>query len=595
MVVKRHSVVQGLPEGVLILVLLFLSVFLPGAGTLHGQNSPFDPAVSTEAAGIHEKVECFTDRSLYICGEVIRFRANVFDSGVIARGDWSSVLYVELISAEGEALAQGKYPLRDQSASGILRIPDQVLSGTYYLRTYTRWMRNRGAEGFSYVPLRIINPGRTELVDEITPEDAGISLPVRRSIRHDIEFEPHPVIFERGDSVSMDLLISADDLPDSVHGCLTVVPFSARPADLVGEEKRRDRDAADDFQLSFLPDRFGPSLSGAVSYPGSEDEVLKPARIHLTLMGDQIGYFVCRSDASGRFIIGLPPRTGKLEFFVQPESPGGEPVEVGIDQDFDPRMFRLPVPPFALSQEEVHAVTIMSRNVQLSKIYSEGHGKADPDTDQDRGGEAIPFYGTPTRSIDLDQYVLLPTLKEVFLNLVPGVTPVTRRNRTTLQIYSANPSLSLYAPLIMIDQVPVTDMEKFMSISPAKIKRVDVIEDVYVKGELRFGGVINIRSREQDMAGIDLPENSFFIDYQGMHPSLSESHDNTSREYISPGDRVPDTRNTFLWMADLKIEKGSSTKISFVAPAYPDTYLVLFRGQDEDGELVVAETKFKVR
>jgi len=265
-------------------------------------------------------------------------------------------------------------------------------------------------------------------------------------------------------------------------------------------------------------------------------------------------------------------------------------VEVRIDQDFDPRMLRLPVPPFALSREELQAATIMSRNVQLSKIYWEGFGKAEPVADQSPRGEAIPFYGSPTRSIDLDQYVLLPTLKEVFLNLVPGVTPVTRRNRTTLQIYSENPSLSLYAPLVMIDQVPVTDLDKFMSVSPAKIRWVDVIEDVYVKGDLRFGGIINLRSREQDMAGIDLPENSFFIDYQAMHPSLSASQD-----HIFQGDRVPDTRNTFLWVADLKIEKGNSTKISFVAPDYPGDYLVLFRGQDAGGELVVAETKFKIR
>jgi len=594
MVAKQHSVVHGLPEGLLIQVFLFLSVFLSGTGSLLGQKSPYDPAFSREAAGIYEKVECFTDRSLYICGEKIRFRANVFNSGVLASGDWSTVLYVELISAEGEPLTQGKYPLRDRKASGNLRIPDHLLSGTYYLRSYTRWMRNRDAEHFSYVPLRIINPERPELVGEITQEEAGISFPVREETKHKPGFGQHPAIFERGDTVSMDLMITADDLQDSPGGCLTVVPYSARPADLVGEESR-DRDAAEDFQLSFLPDRFGPSLSGTVSYPGSEEEVLKPARIHLTLMGDQIGYFVCRSDASGRFVIGLPARTGELEFFVQPESQDGEAVEVRIDQDFDPRMYRLPVPPFALSQEEARAATIMSRNVQLTKIYSKGLPEAGPHTDGGHESEAFPFYGTPTRSVDLDLYVLLPTLKEVFLNLVPGVTPVTRRNRTTLQIHSVNPSLSLYAPLVMIDQVPVMDMDKFMAISPAKIKSVDVIEDVYVKGDLRFGGVINLRSREQDMAGIDLPENSFFIDYQAMHPSLSGSGDHSTREPFTRGDRVPDTRNTLLWIADLKIEKGNSTKISFVAPDYPGDYLVLFRGQNAGGELVVAETKFRVR
>ncbi len=594
MVGKQHMLKWIIYEGVLILVLLFLTVLVREGGDLYGQHSPFDPELSAEAAGIHEQVDCFTDRSLYICDELIRFRANVHAEGPIAPGYWSRVLYVELLSAEGERLAHGKYPLLKGIASGEIRIPDQLLSGTYYLRSYTRWMRNRGPESFCYVPLRIINPTRPELVAEISPEEAGTNLPVRRSKKYPLEFKTHPAFFGRGDSVNMDLLLSGLDLPDSVRGCLTVVPRSARPADLLGEPGK-DRGSPDDFQLNFLPDKFGPSLSGSVNYPGSEEEELKPARIHLTLMGDQSAYFVSFSDATGRFIIGLPARTGNLELFVLPESPDGEAVEVRIDQDFDPRMIRLPATPFALSQKEEQAATIMSRNVQLLKIYSAGKMRTESQTDQGAGREAFPFYGSPTRSIDLDKYILLPTLKEVFLNLVPGVTPVTRRNLTTLQISSENPSLSLYAPLVMVDQVPVPDMEMFMSISPARIRRVDVIEDVYVKGDLRFGGIINLRSLEQDMAGIDLPDNSFFFDYQGMQTPVSSFQDPLSPDHVSPDDRMPDIRNTFLWMADLKLEKERSTEISFVAPDYPGEYLVLFRGLDAAGELIMAETIFKVR
>ena len=36
---------------------------------------------------------------------------------------------------------------------------------------------------------------------------------------------------------------------------------------------------------------------------------------------------------------------------------------------------------------------------------------------------------------------------------------------------------------LVVDQVPVLDLDKFKSLSPIKIKQIDVIEDVYVKGE----------------------------------------------------------------------------------------------------------------
>jgi hypothetical protein len=595
MVVERHSRVWTLFGRVFMFAVLFLGVFFQESSNLHAQKSPFDPELRAQAARIYEKLDCFTDRSLYICDELIRFRATIHGQVPLASGPWSTVLYVELVSADGERLAGGKYPLRDNFAAGGIRIPAKLRSGSYYLRSYTRWMRNRGPETYSYVPLRIINPQQADLAVEISQDEAGLILSGVPAKRGNIEFTAHQGFFGRGEPVSMNLLLSGNDLPDSLTGCLTVVPLSARPAELFLGGPDSERDSADDFHLNFLPDKYGPSISGTVSYPGLEVEKMEAARIHFTLIGKKSGYFVCRSDAYGRFVVGLPARTGKLELFVQPESPGDEAVEVRIDQDFDPRMIRLPASSFILSEEEGQIAAIMSRNVQLLKIYSGRLPTTEVKTEQDSLFQAVPFYGTPSRSIDLDNYVMLPTLKEVFLNLVPGVTPVTRRNRTTLQIYSANPSLSLYDPLVMIDQVPVLDIDQFMSVSPAKIRWVDVLEDVYVKGDLRFGGLINLRSREQDMAGIDLPENSFFIDYLSMHPSVPSVPDLLSRNSLNPEDRIPDTRNTFLWMADLKLGKGIAEKISFIAPDYPGEYLVLFRGQDAHGELIEAETVFEVR
>ncbi|MCK5134914.1 MAG: hypothetical protein KAR19_03940 [Bacteroidales bacterium] len=165
---------------------------------------------------------------------------------------------------------------------------------------------------------------------------------------------------------------------------------------------------------------------------------------------------------------------------------------------------------------------------------------------------------------------------------------MVRRKRTSLLIRSENPSLSLYEPLLMVDQVPVFNMEQFLSVQTKRIRRIDVIEDVYVKGDLRFGGIINIQSREKDMAGIDLPANSFFIDYLAMHPP------HQVQDVVVPGDRMPDTRNTMMWEQDFKVEKAKPSGISFVAPAYPGEYVVLFRGLDSKGELIVAATSFSV-
>ena len=457
-----------------------------------------------------------------------------------------------------------------------------VLTGNYYLRAYTRWMRNRGPETFTYLPIRIINPLRSELYKVNSTETGRDLLPVHSGSERKLEFMNHASSFKRGDSVALDLLLSGRQVPDSMEGCFTVVPLSVAPS----TSQHSDQHSGGNFRVNFLPDRYGPSLSGSVQYPDRGNEGLPPALIHFTLMSDASRYLVCRSDSQGKFTVGLPMRSGKVDIFIQPEGPDKEVVEVRIDQDFDPRQIQFLLPPFTLTDQERIQAVIMARNVQLYRIY----GQADTLLNHTSGDEAATFYGTPTRSVDLDQYVLLPTLREVFLNFVPGVTPITRKKRTSLLIESENPSLSLYESLVMVDQVPVLDVERFMSLPPAKIKQIDVIEDVYVKGELRFGGVINMQSMDGDMAGIDLPENSFFIDYLAMQPAVQLS--------LSPAtldDQIPDMRNTLLWMPNYTLRKGSPTGISFVAPDYPGEYVVLFRGHNDRGEPVLAETTFKVR
>jgi hypothetical protein len=60
-------------------------------------------------------------------------------------------------------------------------------------------------------------------------------------------------------------------------------------------------------------------------------------------------------------------------------------------------------------------------------------------------------------------------------------------------------------------------------------------------------------------------------------------------------DQIPDTRNTLLWIPNYTLRKGSPSGISFTAPDYPGEYVVLFRSQSEEGELIKAQTTFRVR
>ena len=565
--------------------LLFLILLVITLPDVSGQRSPFDPDVYPEASLIREHVEVFTDRSIYAVNECINFRADLVIEGLSEGRMWSSILYVELVSTTGTSLAHAKFKLSDQVCYGMLPIPASALTGNYFLKCYTRWMRNTGPGNFSYTPLKIINPYRSEVANQISGGETGLSNSRRDYMSGFLECAIPETSYESGEEIRLELSVPGNTRLQNVNCCITVVPLDAIDTlkgqlTSIGELVDKDQ-----FVVKFLPDLYGPSISGALVRTDENDDPVQNTKLHFSLLGNQPDYFATITDAFGKFAVSIPARTGIQELFVTPEVPGDRFVEVRIDQDFDADFPPVPAVPFTLSAGEHEVATQIVRKMQLSEAFNKSVFpevvRVDP--------APVPFYGSAIHSIVLDDFIDLPTLEEVFINLVSPVTVVKRKNSTTLMIRSDNPTSRFYGPLIMIDQIPVFDHDKIISIAPDKINRIDVINDVYVKGSMTYSSVINIVSREGDMAGIDLPAGSYFFDYLALHPA------GTAIEQIpAPGDLVPDSRNTLLWIAELVLERGIAEEIVFKAPAYPGEYVVLIRGMASSGEVLSATARFVV-
>lgn len=105
-----------------------------------------------------EEVIIVCDRNFYLTGEDILFSAKVF---IDNKFDLvlSKVIYLELFK-DNISLAKVKYKLIDGRVQGNINIPEGLLSGNYYLRAYTMYMRNQAPETFFNTHLTIINPER---------------------------------------------------------------------------------------------------------------------------------------------------------------------------------------------------------------------------------------------------------------------------------------------------------------------------------------------------------------------------------------------------------------------------------------------------
>ncbi len=615
-----------------------------GACELRAQGGD-DRGLAAQAMHVTEQVTLFTDRNMYAVDEPIRFRAFYRINGLPAGEPLSRVLYVELVTPAGMAVAGAKYPIGENGSSGCLEVPSDARTGNYYLRAYTRWMRNFGPRSYSYVPLTIINPYSREVVNggngsrpgnghsERGDGEEGPGAPASRSgetgkVRRVITCSTEKAAYLPGETVSIKLAVrpGTDLSPGSC--CVTVVPVNLADTLQAGihlgsapvQDPGSIRHAAsgyapaapsavvlsdasgsvsgEEFNCTFLPEIRGISISGNVTAAGTG-----PVRLHFSLLGEDPDYFGTLTDEKGRFIVSLPERTGTRELFVAAErttSETGQELSIRIDQDFATDPLPFPVDPFGLSPERRDAAGRMVMNMQLSEAFRPDRpGPAGAtDTAGDSGlaggtgpagetGPGVPFYGNPVVTVPMEDFVSLPTMTEVFENLVPSVYVKYNRGEAYLKIESRNSMISHLPPLILLDGIPVFDQKAVLAVDPSKILKIDLINEVFVRGSMYYGGILAITSKEGDMASVELPGGGYFFDYQVFHPECR--HDSRPAN-----GRVPDSRNTLLWNDDISLGPDDAVDIRFTAASAPGEYIILVRGLSPRSEIICGTGRFRV-
>jgi len=576
---KRKSV----PYYIILLLILTGWTALPVIA-----QTPFDEVFWDEASQISENVHLFTDRTIYAVDEDIHFVADYHVNGPIGDQPWSSMLYVELIAPTGKPMVQGKFLISGGKAVGTLHIPGESITGVYVMKCYTRWMRNSGPAGFCYMALKVINPFRAEVAvpdNEVNPAGSFQPVSVKEGV---LECMTGSDLYHKGEEVVLQVKGSANYAPDRIRFSVTVVPSGT--IDLPGEYFEPTLSGKESaFMVGFLPDLTnGISISGTVV--GPDQQPVPYATLHFSLLGKNPDFFATMSDENGRFVIVTPAGAKEtMEFFITPEQEEGGGLEVRIDQEYDTRQIPIPWEQFRLSDDEIEMAGKITLNMQLSKAYRPEGSLVEEVDSVDTVGNRIPFYGTRVKRLLIDDYVMLPNLEEVFINLIPEVQFYKKQGKDRIRVISPNKSIGVFNPLILMDHISVFDHEALLVLDPEKIERIDLINDIYLKGNVAFGGILAIYSRKGDMAGIDLPKGSYFFDYQSIHQEASSGEPLSSRE-----GRIPDVRNTIFWAPDLQLEQGTQMDVPFTAPAGQGDYIVLLRGVTPGGEIFSASSRFHV-
>ncbi|MBN2638506.1 MAG: hypothetical protein JXR65_05405 [Bacteroidales bacterium] len=557
------SIKTGSVNKVIIFVMFFLFI-----------NQTNVIAQNTKTIWKNEKLIAYTDRSLYAAGEEVRFAA--FDYSKDTLGRISTVLYSEIISPDGDQIANGKFEINDRKSSGCLVIPTDQVSGNYYLRVYTKYMRNFGPNSFYYIPITIVNPQNSKVMDA---SDTSASIhPAKKYISNDFDININNKIF--GSHENVQITISGKNQVQSNIMGLSVAVVPGGSDNNQGFTPAQKNITVN--ELSFLPETRGPSISGIVK-DSTSGKPIKDVRINLSIIGKGRDFIATQTNPKGHFNISLPFLDGSRDLFISSGNVKDDRPQIWIDNDFSTTPISIPTKPFNLNENQKVLALQIARNNQVSELYNLDTSICKIET---KLNDTSVFYGHPSYVLNLSDYIQLPTIEEYFNELPTQVKVRKKDGKKYFKVLGPQPGMEYFAPLVMVDMVAIDNPELILKATPSEISRVEVINKIYVKGDYSYGGIVNFISKHNDFAGIDLPHSGLFIHYL----FLSETcHCNVK----VPGTNKPDSRNTVYWNPNLKLEKGKSL-ITFVTPDTPGNYDVIIRGVTKMGTPIYQKISFKV-
>lgn len=512
----------------------------------------------------------FTDRDVYVSGETLL--AKIYNP----TNNSSRIVYVDLVNPFGTRISGVSFEIKNNEANGFLQLPDSLSTGTYLLRAYSKnnaeklkiireiWISNR-FEGLEKTnQLKQLSGAQTiqeESTQQINIESIDSMYLTKSSATANIKIDE--MLLKEIDG---NLLISVAQT-DPAFESLSYMWISDQGKEGLTEKK-------------------GIILSGTVT----DKKTLGPApdiTVYLTIPDSIPGFQYYQTQNDGRFYFHLDNYYGPVQAFVQ--CFGNTPTQrlkINMDGLFAepgtlPELSQQPIP------EEFKSNT--TRNIDavtFQKVF--GQDKLKFQAHPAKVSDSYPYYGKPSNIVDPQLFIDLPNFTEISRELLPGVKFRNYNNEPTLQVINAaTREYFTETPLILIDGIPIRNLNVIKDMGTKNIRRVDVCQSERYYGNLRFPGIVAIYTTKADYSRI--PDSDQFIRLNletiQVQATLAEP-DRTEPD-------IPDLRQVFYW--NPSVEPQETLSIKFSTSSILGKFRLIVRGRLKNGTMVLAEKQFEVK
>lgn len=295
----------------------------------------------------------------------------------------------------------------------------------------------------------------------------------------------------------------------------------------------------------------------------------------LSVPGPTVEFYTSLSDAQGNVRYDVRDFYGPSEVIAQTDGQKDSMYRIDIHSPFSDSISNMPWPQQPLS--EIYAQTLNRRsiNMQVQNIFTGERMKRVIFPDVDTSA----FYGKPDARYMLDDYTRFTTMEEVLREYVLGVNVRRRNNRFVLYALDM-PTRNFFTgnPLVLLDGVPMFNMDKVLAYDPLKVRKMEVLTKRYFLGALYFDGVVSMTTYKGDIGGYELDANATVVDYEG----LQVQRQFYSPDYSTDADKashLPDYRNQLAW----RPEVASAPAQTFFTSDLPGRYVVVLQALGANG------------
>lgn len=177
------------------------------------------------------------------------------------------------------------------------------------------------------------------------------------------------------------------------------------------------------------------------------------------------------SNEKGQFFFDLADLQREYEIFISAKQSGIQMPLILVDNDFSTQKIDLPYVSIDLSEDAKKIYQTLTFNSQMKELYRQQKVE-----DQLKAiSSDSSFYGSPDFVLHLKDYISMPTIKDYITELVTQVGVRRDEKRSVLKVLGVYSDLSVFEPMVLVDMVPVFDIDWVLAIQPEKIERIEVV------------------------------------------------------------------------------------------------------------------------